>query len=642
VGQLRRLVNIMEGSRRWSVESKEYEMLIKGGTLGVRIFERSRNKQRSIFVHRDEIVWLVRAVEVVVDGDTSEVFWDQSRAGCPRILTQKRSNRHGRFLIIEEYDGRRRSNSILIPEGRQGQGWTRLFEELCLASSSLRMEHGVREDKTAKVVFGRRSFAEVVRLSKSSEEDCLRARFGNGSKKASTKAQSLPEKAQVSENVGGVLGEMKGMVAAKQGAHLPANSVAGVACSGNKKDVKRQEEIAFNAKLELLSFRVWLRRVSNELAAGLEKVDELIINLEDAGPGRVFKASGLVLKSKKRKAFKGKKQAALKARVGLGVGPSAGKAQKEVIMTTGVGTSTGSGLVLPGHNGDSGPGSGLVLPEPNDRLGCVINVDSGPGSSEQQIPDGASFPAGSDGVESDSTTGRGNLRPHGKVKKTTSVCSAGKESGGSQSERVQIAPVGGIDSVGAASFKETAQAKGKREKHGGMSILNRPDRSWVAGKTGFGPVANGKVTDLLIPTEFLKAGEGDKASVSSPQFHILSVEVMGDEAIPEGVVEIDQLNLGRSKERNFSAGVELNVVDASPGFGVLDGGVSVAADNESRQGVAADSGQGAEPEPSVVTRKLDRSMEVSVIAGLSCDGQVGRQNRLSKADYCRKEWRRGR
>jgi hypothetical protein len=489
----------MEGSRRWSVESKEYEMLIKGGTLGVRIFERSRNKQRSIFVHRDEIVWLVRAVEVVVDGDTSEVFWDQSRAGCPRILTQKRSNRHGRFLIIEEYDGRRRSSSILIPEGRQGQGWTRLFEELRLASSSLRMEHGVREDKTAKVVFGRRSFAEVVRLSKSSEEDCLRARFGNGSKKASTKAQSLPEKAQVSANVGGVLGEMKGMVAAKQGAQsilLPANSVAGVACSGNKKDVKRQEEIAFNAKLELLSFRVWLRRVSNELAAGLGKVDELIKNLEDAGPGRVFKASGLVLKSKKRKAFKGKKQAALKARVGLGVGPSAGKAQKEVIMTTGVGTSTGSGLVLPG---------------PNDRLGCVINGDSGPGSSEQQIPDGvarshnASFPAGSDGVESDSMTGRGNLRPHGKVKKATSVCLAGKGSGGSQAECVQIAPVGGIDSVGAASFKETAQAKGKREKHGGKSILNQPDRSWVAGKTGFGPVANGEVTDLLIPTEFLKA-----------------------------------------------------------------------------------------------------------------------------------------
>jgi hypothetical protein len=128
--------------------------------------------------------------------------------------------------------------------------------------------------------------------------------------------------------------------------------------------------------------------------------------------------------------------------------------------------------------------------------------------------------------------------------------------------------------------------------------------------------------------------------VSSPQIHILSVEVMGDEAIPEGVVEIDQLNLGHSKERNFSSGVELNVVDASPGFGVLDGEVSVGgqegADDESRQGVAAVSGQGvlelgsvegrgAEPEPSVVTRKLDRSMEVSVIAGLSCDGQVGRQ-----------------
>ena len=54
---------------------------------------------------------------MVVDVETFEVFWDQSRAGYPHLITQKCSNRHGRFLTIEEFDGSKRSSSILIPEG---------------------------------------------------------------------------------------------------------------------------------------------------------------------------------------------------------------------------------------------------------------------------------------------------------------------------------------------------------------------------------------------------------------------------------------------------------------------------------------------------------------------------------------------
>jgi hypothetical protein len=112
----------MEGSRRWSVESKEFEVLIKGDASGVRIVERSNKKQRSIFVQRDELAWLGESAEEVVDVETYEVFWDQSRVGYPRIIAQKRSNKHGRFLTIEEFDRRRRSGTILIPEGRFGQG----------------------------------------------------------------------------------------------------------------------------------------------------------------------------------------------------------------------------------------------------------------------------------------------------------------------------------------------------------------------------------------------------------------------------------------------------------------------------------------------------------------------------------------
>jgi hypothetical protein len=54
---LLRLVGlVMAGSRRWSVESKDFELLVKGGAAGVRLFERSNGKQRSIFLKKDGVV----------------------------------------------------------------------------------------------------------------------------------------------------------------------------------------------------------------------------------------------------------------------------------------------------------------------------------------------------------------------------------------------------------------------------------------------------------------------------------------------------------------------------------------------------------------------------------------------------------
>ena len=105
----------MDCNRRWKLESKEFEVSIQGGATGVRIVERSHNKWRSIFVQRGELAWLVRSVEEVVDLETSEVFWDQSRAGYPRIIVQKCANRHGRFLTIEEFEGKRRIGTVLVP-----------------------------------------------------------------------------------------------------------------------------------------------------------------------------------------------------------------------------------------------------------------------------------------------------------------------------------------------------------------------------------------------------------------------------------------------------------------------------------------------------------------------------------------------
>jgi hypothetical protein len=64
-------------------------------------------------------------------------------------------------LTIEEYDGNRRSGSVLIPEGWSGQGWSRLISELRMACSSLKVGRGFRMEKPKLVTAGK-SFAEVV------------------------------------------------------------------------------------------------------------------------------------------------------------------------------------------------------------------------------------------------------------------------------------------------------------------------------------------------------------------------------------------------------------------------------------------------------------------------------------------------
>jgi hypothetical protein len=206
-------------SRRWSVESKEFEMMIKGGNLGVRIFERSNKKQKSVFIQRDEVAWLVGSVEALMNVGTFEVFWDQSRAGFQRIIVQKCANRHGHFLTIEEFDGRRRCGNILIPEGRHGQGRERLISELKKASLSLWEGRAFRESKMKTVATDGRSFAEVVRLSKTpSGLKKVSAAVGNptsaslcaGSERSLPKNHLQTGSARVSVEAGGCLRSVGG------------------------------------------------------------------------------------------------------------------------------------------------------------------------------------------------------------------------------------------------------------------------------------------------------------------------------------------------------------------------------------------------------------------------------------------------
>jgi hypothetical protein len=167
--------------RWWPIESKEFALSVVGGATGIRVCEKGKGLTRSILLDKDEAAWLIKSLGELVSVQDSRVFWNQSVHGFPRILAQQCSNRHGYFLTIEEYEGRRRSGSIMVSKGKFGEGWEIFGLELRSAfrlihtgTSSSSKQLGasgapLAEFNTEKM----RSYAEVLRSSQPKLEDPL-------------------------------------------------------------------------------------------------------------------------------------------------------------------------------------------------------------------------------------------------------------------------------------------------------------------------------------------------------------------------------------------------------------------------------------------------------------------------------------
>jgi hypothetical protein len=402
----------MEGDRFWSMEAKVFEVRIKGGDTGVRIFESNKRKKSSIFVRRDELAWLIGALEVVVDAEKTEIFWDQSRAGCPRILAQKRSNKHGRFVSIEEYEGRRRNGIILVPEGRYGQGWARLMVELDGANSFLWEGRASKEHKETKGETARRGPSVV--LESSSQPKLMRSHGKGGEQlmssdnmnrkmamKENSHCASLPVKTHglkgsVPNSVcsgdefcggagavgllGGALPKDRWLQALLSTVPHVQGEACQVACQAaqgqvntREKAVSEEEGHAFNAIDELHRCRAWLRRLRGEVDAGLQRLDFLLQNVTANGPGQVRLDVGGVSKPKGISEPRGKKPCIPKASgVGLVLGPKDCDPSKKLKM---IGASPAVGLGL--KVGSSRP-SGLNFNKEGGRFRRPSGV-GGPG-----------------------------------------------------------------------------------------------------------------------------------------------------------------------------------------------------------------------------------------------------------------------
>jgi hypothetical protein len=72
------------------------------------------------------------------------MFWRTSRAGFPALLAQQCSNKHGRFLVVEELGGGRRRGLILVPEGKNGEGWKTFASDLHLVGNFFQLPFTAR------------------------------------------------------------------------------------------------------------------------------------------------------------------------------------------------------------------------------------------------------------------------------------------------------------------------------------------------------------------------------------------------------------------------------------------------------------------------------------------------------------------
>jgi hypothetical protein len=152
---------------------------VVGGFTGIRIHEIRKGIKRSILIDKDEAAWLLKSFHDLVNVLDCRVFWNQAVSGFPRILAQQCANRHGYFLTLEEFEGRRRKGSILVPKGKSGEGWKCFGEELRLAFNCLLAGRYPEHLQGTVVIQSKphlergRSYAEVLRTSLPKEKTTL-------------------------------------------------------------------------------------------------------------------------------------------------------------------------------------------------------------------------------------------------------------------------------------------------------------------------------------------------------------------------------------------------------------------------------------------------------------------------------------
>ena len=115
----------MGGSLFFFVESKSFEFSVEegGSFFLLRIFERSRDSLRSVFLGKESAKILLSLMENFIYSESPGHYARTVREGETVFILQSGSNAHGSFLMIFELLHGSRKGFLVIPEGRMGNGW---------------------------------------------------------------------------------------------------------------------------------------------------------------------------------------------------------------------------------------------------------------------------------------------------------------------------------------------------------------------------------------------------------------------------------------------------------------------------------------------------------------------------------------
>jgi hypothetical protein len=391
-------------------------------------------------------------------------------------------------------------------------------------------------------------------------------------------------------------------------------SMGGEVCQGKQGQLKGRKVVnQFNASQELENLREWLSQLRGEVDAGLERVEMAINLLENEGPGQV-KKKAIWMPKPKRKFWRKKK----KNGVGSGLGPSAVK--------DGVGASVDLGLL-------KGPNPKPMAPM---LSGGGQKVDLGP--SEGPAHDPVGFTRADDGKAGEMGLKKGANRPGSDSSYASDKNDAGNDESGSLVEETQQegegrrshleykqrTPIGCSASSASLCGAPTRGIGGFRDD---IDTQNRPVCSWVAGRTGFGPVCADKTTGKIDQVESSEIGV------------VTTVPAVPEQAIGDRVEEITMAEAGETAQvvnlREPIIVTEVYRRRDDMALGLSKGsesgsGVKLVGGMEETvlEDVGIDAGAGLvseETEDPYVNNTMKLSLEVSSVAGLSCDGQEERK-----------------
>ena len=114
----------MGGVRGFFIESKFFQLVVEEGGryFSLRIFERSKYFMKSVFMGKQVAQWLMKSLEQIVVGSSSECFYS-FREGDLAYTLQRCSNSFGLFLLLTELKVGGSGRSIIILVGRAKNGW---------------------------------------------------------------------------------------------------------------------------------------------------------------------------------------------------------------------------------------------------------------------------------------------------------------------------------------------------------------------------------------------------------------------------------------------------------------------------------------------------------------------------------------